>query len=702
MKSKEQVAAVGSWGSQHRAGLGGRRDTRLAAAVIGAAFALVPGSGAVADTLYWDGTGTAWEVAANWSTVQTAAAPDPAAPPGSMDLTTFVASTALAAQTVNLNADQAALGLVANASNTFTTTLVGGGTARTLSLGTSGISQVGGGFVVGSTTAGQEVSISLQGAQTWTGSTAAASPAGLQILNGVSIGAGGNQTLTLGGTNALSAVGGAVADGSAVLSLAKTGTGTWTLSGPNSYTGATNVGAGGALNVQSNTALGTAAAGTTVASTGAVQLQGGVTVTGEALSLVGDGTNGTTAPGALRNISGNNIWTGNLAVGTGATTRLNSEAGLLTVSGNVALSPTTTDQFVLQGNGNGLISGVISGASRVTRSTTGTGTWTLSGANTFTGTVQVTGGFLSVGSLNKIVGGSASSNLGAPATAAAGVISLGGTGSSGTLVYTGTGETTDRTVNLAGTTGGGTIDQSGTGLLKFTTNLTAGAGTTGDQRKTLTLQGSAAGTGEFAGIIADSPAGAAGQLATAVTKSGTGAWTLSAANTYTGTTTLTAGRLLVANAASLGGTTAGTVVNSGAQVELANGLTVAGETISLNGPGTGTGTGANRGALQAAAGATATWAGPVTVASNTGRVGAQANGTLTISGAIGDASANRGLLVSAEGGTGVVVLSGANTYGGTTGIIRGTLRLGAAGSVPAATVLDVHSALGVTDPAAFD
>ena len=74
---------------------------------------------------------------------------------------------------------------------------------------------------------------------------------------------------------------------------------------------------------------------------------------------------------------------------------------------------------------------------------------------------------------------------------------------SGTLRYTGTGETTDREIDLSGDTGDpsgvGIIEHSGTGLLKFTSNLLTSSG---DVQKTLTLQGSTAGTGEFAGAIA--------------------------------------------------------------------------------------------------------------------------------------------------------------------------------------------------------
>ena len=77
-----------------------------------------------------------------------------------------------------------------------------------------------------------------------------------------------------------------------------------------------------------------------------------------------------------------------------------------------------------------------------------------SGASTFTGTVSVQGGSISVGSFNSVSGGTATSNLGAPTDAASGTISLGLTSTSTTLDYSGFGETTDRVIRLAGTTGG--------------------------------------------------------------------------------------------------------------------------------------------------------------------------------------------------------------------------------------------------------
>ena len=163
---------------------------------------------------------------------------------------------------------------------------------------------------------------------------------------------------------------------------------------------------------------------------------------------------------------------------------------------------------------------------------------TLSGANTYTGKTTIQDGALSVATLNSVAGGAVSSNLGAPADAAAGTIDLGNLTTTGKLISTGggAGQTTDRVINLAGTTGGAVIEQSGAaGLLKFTSAATA----TGAGIKTLTLQGSTAGTGELAGAIADN----SGANTTALTKAGTGTWTLSVANSYSGDTSVSAGTL---------------------------------------------------------------------------------------------------------------------------------------------------------------
>jgi len=53
------------------------------------------------------------------------------------------------------------------------------------------------------------------------------------------------------------------------------------------------------------------------------------------------------------------------------------------------------------------------------------------------------------------------SSLGAPTNAVAGIISLGVTNSTATLLYLGGGSTTDRVINLAGNTGGGGLQNNG-------------------------------------------------------------------------------------------------------------------------------------------------------------------------------------------------------------------------------------------------
>ena len=195
----------------------------------------------------------------------------------------------------------------------------------------------------------------------------------------------------------------------------------------------------------------------------------------------------------------------------------------------------------------------------------GAGTLELTGANTYTGlSITDNNGTLKVSSLNSVNGGTPllpSSSLGAPTTVANGTIWLGTntTFQGGNLTYTGTGETTDRVINMGGANGTTyRFDQSGTGLLKFTSAFTI---TDNRGAKTIVLQGSTAGTGEIASVI---PLGQSTAAPNHLTKSGTGTWTLSAANANAGGVfTVTGGALVLNHATAIpGGTgTAGGLSN---------------------------------------------------------------------------------------------------------------------------------------------
>ena len=184
--------------------------------------------------------------------------------------------------------------------------------------------------------------------------------------------------------------------------FSKNGTGTMVLSGANSYTGATTVSAG-VLNIQNASALGTTAAGTTVASGAALEIQNNITVGAEALSLAGTGVGSN---GALRNISGTNSFAGNITLT--AASEIQSDAGTLTVSGTLGGA---TQALTVDGAGNTTLNGVI-GTTTGTLTKNGAGTLTLGAANTFTGLTTVSAGTLTYGVNNALSSGAVNVNGG--------------------------------------------------------------------------------------------------------------------------------------------------------------------------------------------------------------------------------------------------------------------------------------------------
>jgi autotransporter-associated beta strand protein len=529
----------------------------------------------------------------------------------------------------------------------------------------------------------------------------------------------GAKGLTVGGNNGSTTFSG-VLSGSAALT--KQGTGVLTLDGNNDYTGATTV-SQGILAVGSATALGTSAAGTTVtggaSGASSLRLQGGITVTGESLALTV--TSDTTGNAALVNASGNNFWTGNVSLDTGThntfRARFTSDAGLLTVSGNISFTGSGNKAFVFGGAGDGVLSGQISGALPLFKD--GVGTWTLSGDNSaFSGVTTVGNGVLEI---------SSESNLGAaPVSYAAAQLTLGsGASNQGTLrTSANTSLSANRGVTLA--SGGGAFDVADATTLTVGSvitgaaalaksgagNLVLSAGNTFSGAITITAGKLQIGAGSTTGSVGAGAISNAGTLeisrsddlsfdnvisgAGAFIKSGDGALTLSGANDYTGATTVSAGVLIVGDDSALGTSAGATSVTSGAELRLQGGRSIASEAVTLNGAGISSG-----GALRNFTGTNAL-GGAVTLASAS-RINSDA-GTLTLTGGI--SSTNLGLTIGGAGnvtidtlglslgsgsltkdGAGTLLLSVANTYSGGTTISGGILRIGIAGALGSQSVL---------------
>jgi autotransporter-associated beta strand protein len=220
--------------------------------------------------------------------------------------------------------------------------------------------------------------------------------------------------------------------------IAKAGFGTLTVGTANTFSGPVAINAG-ALLATHGSAMGASDGGTTVGSGGTLGLQGDITVASEALSMVA----ALSGDAYLRNVSGSNTWGGSLTVDTGPgsyRTRIYSDAGFLKLSGPIVTSGSS--DFVLGGEGDGEISGNISGTRTLFKSSSGYGTWTLSGNNTYVGTttaargklrytgsltnasgvVSVSAGYLEIsGSLST---GSGLWQMGTSATATSGVLNV--------------------------------------------------------------------------------------------------------------------------------------------------------------------------------------------------------------------------------------------------------------------------------------
>ena len=511
--------------------------------------------------------------------------------------------------------------------------------------------------------------------------------------------------------------------------LSKTGTSAFLLSSGNALTTGTVTISGGTLALSSTTIL-----------SGLIELRGGVLATSGTFSRgLGTGTNSVkfvengggfaAYGGALRVSTALGTWastTNGLAVSTPLILGSRIADNVVTLSNTLNLGGAARE-IRLVDNTNSLsdaavMSGVISGSGGGL-TVTGSGTLTLSGANTYTGVTTISGGILSVATIGN---GGVAGNLGQSTNAASRLVFDGGT-----LRYTAATASTNRGFTLnAGKTGTLDVSAAGTAL----TMSGASSNTTGALTKagdgTLILSGANLHTGATtisAGTLQIGAGGTTGSLSTSsaitnnsalsfnrtdtltqgtnfgtisgtgtLTQAGSGTLILRSANTYTGTTTISAGALNLQNATGLGTTAGGTTVASGAALQIQNNITVGAEALTLSGTGQ-----SSTGALLNVSGNN-TYGGAITRAAAT-TVGSTA-GTLTLSGAMtgnfattftGAGNITGSGVISGTGavtksGAGTLSLTGSNTYSGATTLSAGTLDIsGAAGALTATSGVNI-------------
>ena len=188
----------------------------------------------------------------------------------------------------------------------------------------------------------------------------------------------------------------------------------------------------------------------------------------------------------------------------------------------------------------------------------GSGTWTVPNANSYGGITTLSGGALSTGFGGTLANGGANSSIGKSANTAANLVLDGGK-----LQYVGTNASavsSDRLFTL--TANGGGFDASGANTLTLAGNGANLVAFSGSGARTLTLTGTNTGANTFAPILGDGTGGA-----TALIKNGAGQWVFTAANTYSGSTTVSNGTLTLSGSGSIANSTSVTV-NRGASLDV--------------------------------------------------------------------------------------------------------------------------------------
>lgn len=376
--------------------------------------------------------------------------------------------------------------------------------------------------------------------------------------------------------------------GTGSVAMNKTTAGLVTLSGTNTYNGPTTV-SGGMLHYATKAAL--------YSGSSAKWTDSNITVaSGATLGLSVGGTTGFSATDvdAIK------------ALGTATT-------GFMDGS-NLGL-----ESAVASGTYSGIIADTNGGANHIGLTKLGTNTLTLTGENTYTGVTTVNSGVLNFGNTGALYGGAPAKWTEANITVANGA----------TLALTVGGATGFSSADVD------TIKALGTATTGFTNGSRLGLDTSN-------------GDFTYGSIIADTNAGA---NSIGLNKLGSNTLTLSAANTFTGSTTVTSGTILLTNSLALQNSL---LANGGTGIVF-DAASVPSHSFTVGGLSGTAGLALQDNAANAVAltlnpgaGVTGTYAGVISVA----------GGSIT------------------KTGSGLQVLSGSNTYGGTTTVSAGTLQFG--------------------------
>ena len=496
--------------------------------------------------------------------------------------------------------------------------------------------------------------------------------------------------------------------------LSKAGDGTLVLAGANTYSGVTAIGNGilsvsSLANAGSSSNLGaypTAGAGGLILGGGTLQYTGGTTAIDRGFTLTNSSTIDITTPGTALTLgacessgsngtltvtgaAGSSLALGEVKLVQGIGMTLNPTVSGMTVASVVGdtryglPAPTLTLGGTTTGN---VIPGSITHINihpsgwdpSVNVAKSDSGTWTLAGTSTYTGTTSVNEGTLiaaanAPSNSNGAFGKATSDvNLGVAGGSNDAALLIGGPYTVGRNIRLLTSNTTDagtRVLTLGGSTAANSVFS---GNIYLGTNNNAGRG--------VTLTAAAGGQVTFSGVI-QNPSGMDPTTYT-VTKAGAGTVVLSGNNTYTGLTEVQAGTLRLDRS---GGTIADTsaVQVSGGTLDVAQDDVVGDVTLSsgtISGAATLTGTSyaltdtglisANLGANSAAL--TKTGAGTATLAgTNAYTGGTNVNeGTLIVNGSVlGAVNVAGGATLGGTGTVGGAVVSGILAPGGSIGTL---------------------------------